>query len=84
MLHSDLYGKKHKTVGHHSPRSPSRAATKCRARIWDHRALVPTMTVFETLLALGPGLVLITSLDPASPPQGSEQSRTKVSYTFGS
>jgi len=64
---------KHKTVGHHSPRGPSRAGTKCRARIRDRRAMVPTMTVFETLLALGPGLVLITSLDPVSPPQGSKQ-----------
>ena len=75
---------KHKTVGHHSPRGLSHATPKCRARVRVHRAMVPTMTVFETLLALGPGLVLITSLDPASPPQGSEQSRIKVSYTFGS
>lgn len=53
-------------------------ATKWRARAKDLRTQVPCDMIFETLLALGEKLVLITGLGLASPPQGLEQRMQKV------
>ena len=43
----------------------------------DWRAPLIIPNGFETLLALGPGLVLITSLDPASPLRGQNRETVK-------
>ena len=46
------------------------------------RAPLVTTYGFEALPTLGPGLVWITSLDPARPPQRSEQRLSRVVYLW--